>query len=146
MVGRNRTHRYSLTVRSRLFAREVTIGLANLLSGSSCGLYWRRAFCPSPSKNAGSPWRATERAGRQYLQRTRTRGRGGGWATSTWKVERRLSLDADRNNWGCATSRAFSRSGFHRDSRAESFITTAQCAPSPRQTHCATILWPCGVI
>ena len=54
MVGRNGTHRYSLTVRSRLFAREVTIGPANLLSGSSCGLYWRRAFCPSPSKNACS--------------------------------------------------------------------------------------------
>ena len=49
MVGRNGTHRYSLTVRSRLFVREVTIGPANLLSGSSCGLYWRRAFCPSPS-------------------------------------------------------------------------------------------------
>jgi hypothetical protein len=84
MVGRNGTHRSSLTVRSRLFAREVTIGPANLLSGSSCGLYWRRAFCPSTSKNAGSLWRATER-GRQYQWRTRTRGRGargrGGYAS-----------------------------------------------------------------
>src|ERR1019366_7488051 len=31
----------------------------------------------------------------------------GGWATSTGKYNAGLSFNIDRNNWGCATSRAF---------------------------------------
>jgi hypothetical protein len=31
----------------------------------------------------------------------------GGWATLTGKYNAGLSLNMDRNNWGCATSRAF---------------------------------------
>src|ERR1019366_3133719 len=32
---------------------------------------------------------------------------GGGWATLTGEYNAGLSFNIDRNNWGCATSRAF---------------------------------------